>query len=587
MRALLFAFCIACLAYPVTARTQDAGARLRALGNEMLEREHDEMPFLEAMLQGRGPRVGRAFVDLSPGWQERSRKLYDDVLAKLARIPVSQLDAAGRIELELLRERARARRARADYPLREIGFLAPNWGLTPQLIGVAAGSQPFQTEADFEAWIARVEASAATYDQAIPALRAAQRRGWTTSRPLVEKGLRQIEAIAQVDARDGPFWGVMARYPQILSAERRASYEARYLAALEGKLLPAMRRLAAFVREEYLGKTRETAGIGALPGGDRAYRALIREYTTLDLSPDELHKMGLAEVARIRVKLMEVARSLGFKGEIRDLAAWYQANPENYPFHQREDVIAYLKRIHARVEPQLPKLFHRLPKAAFDIQLVDPAIAASASASYWRPLPDGSRPGVFRIPVVDPRRTASFSLAALLMHEGMPGHHLDIGRGMELDLAPFRKAQSITVYSEGWGLYAESLGHELGVYEEPWSLLGRYTAEIHRAARLVVDTGMHAKGWSREQAIRYLVEERGAPQTSAIVAIERYMASPGQALAYKVGEIEILKLRAEAQRELGAKFDLRDFHEVILGEGQVTLPLLGERVRAWITRQKG
>jgi uncharacterized protein (DUF885 family) len=560
--------------------------RLHALGDELLEREYDLFPALEAFQQGAGPRAKRTLVDLAPGFRDRARETYQGVLQRLDGIPREPLDERGRIDHDMLRLAAESGLAGSHFPLREIGLLTPSRGLLTLTINVATGAQPLRTEADFEAWRVRVEATAATYDHAIAVIRAAARQGWTTPRALVEKGMRQIEAVANASAEEGPFWSVMARYPQVLAPERRQAYEARYRAALEGKLLPAMRRLAAFARDEYLPMTRESAGLGAMPGGERAYRALVLEYTTLDRSPDEIHALGLAEVARIRGKLLEAARPLGFKGEMREFAGWLQSNRANYPFRSADEVLARLRAIHARVEPQLPKLFRRLPKAPFEIRLTDPAVAASASATYSRPLPDGSRPGVFRIPVVDPARVSASGLTSLLLHEGMPGHHLDIGRAIELDLPRFRKAQSLSVYSEGWGLYAESLGHELGVYDEPWALVGRYLAELHRAARLVVDTGMHAKGWTREQAIRYLVEERGAVETSAIVAIERYMATPGQALAYKTGELEILALREEARRELGGRFDLRDFHEAVLAEGQVSLPILRERVRTWIARQK-
>lgn len=560
--------------------------RLRALGDELLEREYDLFPAREAFSQGAGPRAKLTVMDLSPGFRDRARDMYEGVLRRLDAIPREPLDERGRIDHDMLRLAAESGLAESRFPLREIGLLTPSRGLLALTINIATGAQPLRTEADFEAWRLRIEATAATYDHAIAVVRAAARQGWTTPRALVEKGMRQIEAVANASAEEGPFWSVMARYPRVLAPERRQAYEARYRAALEGKLLPAMRRLAAFARDEYLPMTRESAGLGAMPGGDGAYRALVRQYTTLDRTPDEIHALGLAEVARIRGKLLEAALPLGFTGEMREFSGWLQSNRANYPFRSADEVLARLRAIHARVEPQLPRLFRRLPKAPFEIRLTDPAVAASASATYSRPLADGSRPGVFRIPVVDPARVSASGLASLLLHEGMPGHHLDIGRAMELDLPRFRKAQSLSVYSEGWGLYAESLGHELGVYDEPWALVGRYLAELHRAARLVVDTGMHAKGWTREQAIRYLVAERGAVETSAIVAIERYMATPGQALAYKTGELEILALREEAKRELGSRFDLRDFHEAVLAEGQVSLPILRERVRTWIARQK-
>lgn len=563
-----------------------AAERLRALGDELLEREYDHFPALEAFSQGAGPRAKRTIIDLAPGFRDRVRDMYQGVLQRLDGIPRGPLDERGRIDHDMLRLRAESGLAESRFPLWEIGLLTPNRGLLTLTINVATGAQPLRTEADFEAWRVRVEATAATYDHAIDVIRAAARQGWTTPRVLVEKGMRQLEAVASASAEEGPFWSVMARYPKVLAPERRQAYEARYRAALEGKLLPAMRRLAAFARDEYLPMARESAGLAAMPGGDRAYRALVRQHTTLDRSPDEIHALGLAEVARIRARLLDAARPLGFKGEMREFSAWLQANRANYPFRSADEVLTRLRAIHARLEPQLPRLFRRLPKAPFEIRLTDAAVAASASATYMRPLADGSRPGIFRIPVVDPARVSASGLTALLLHEGMPGHHLDIGRAIELDLPRFRKARSLSVYSEGWGLYAESLGHELGVYDEPWALAGRYLAELHRAARLVVDTGMHAKGWTREQAIRYLVEERGAAQAGAIVAIERYMASPGQALAYKTGELEILALREEAKRELGGRFDLRDFHEAVLGEGPVSLPILRERVRTWIARQK-
>lgn len=568
------------------AGAQPAAQRLQALGDEMVQREFDFVPALETYSQGAGPRAGRTVQDLAPGFRERARAMYGGVLEKLAAIPRAELSEADRVNYDLLKLRATHEMAGTEYPFVEIGILNPGWGLLPLLISVGTGSQALRNEADFEAWLARLEATAVTFEHAIGALRDAARQGWTTPRALVEKSMRQLEAVSRVDAYQSPLWSVMAKYPRALSSERRAAYETRLAEVLDRKLHPAMARLAGFIRNEYLEQTRESAGIGALPRGEAAYRARIRKFTTLELSPEEIHALGLAEVERIRGKLLEVARKLGFRGGMRDFAAWTAATPANYPFKSRDEVLAYLKRIHQRVEPQLPRLFRKLPKAGFDIQATDPAIAASASATYSRPLADGSRPGVFRIPIVEPARIAAFTLTSLLLHEGMPGHHLDVGRGIELAQPRFRSTQSITVYSEGWGLYAESLGHELGVYDDPWALLGRYTMELHRAARLVVDTGIHWKGWSREQAIRYLVEERGSAETSAIVAIERYMGTPGQALAYKVGELEILRLRSEAERELGSRFDLRDFHEVILGEGQVTLGMLRDRVRAWIASRR-
>ena len=571
----------------LSALAQTAPQRLHALAEEMVEREFDLVPAIETYAEGAGPRAGRAILNLSTDAPQRYQALYKGILDGVNDIPTSQLGERDRINKALLERRARAELERYAYPLDAIAQATPIRNPFNTLVRVGSSSQPLATEADFETWLARVEASSVSFDQAIARLKDAAEKGWTTPKALVETTLRQVEPVAAKPVRAGPFWDMVAKYPAAAGAEKRSGFEKRYAAALEAKLLPAIGRYARFLREEYLPKARTTSGIGTLPGGERAYRARIRNYTTLDRSPDEIHATGLAEVARIRTKLLEVARGVGFTGEMREFSAWLESQASNYPFKTGEEVLEYLRKVHARVAPELPRLFSKLPRATFEIRLTPAAVAASSSATYSRPTADGKRPGIFHIPVVDPARQSASGLPALLMHEGMPGHHLDIARMVELEGLPrFRKTYSVTVYSEGWGLYAESLGHELGTYDTPWALLGRYSGELHRAARLVVDTGLHAKGWTREQAIRYLVDERGATERSATVAIERYMSDPGQALAYKTGEMEILKLRALAQRELGPRFDIRGFHEAVLGEGALSLDLLRARVLEWITYVK-
>jgi uncharacterized protein (DUF885 family) len=345
-----------------------------------------------------------------------------------------------------------------------------------------------------------------------------------------------------------------------------------------------LKKFAAYLRERYRAKARTTSGLGSLPGGDAAYRALVRAHTTLDLTPAQVHAIGLEEAARIRKDLLAVARDLGFRDSMRELSAWLVANPEDHPFRTADEVLEHLRAIHARVLPGMPRLFHRLPRAPFEIRLTPAATAASASASYMRPSDDGTRPGVFFIPVVEPREIARHNLTVVLLHEGMPGHHLDGALSVELDQPRWRKSGSLTVYGEGWGLYAEGLGHELGVYDDKWALLGRYMLDLRRAGRLVMDTGLHWKGWSREQAIKYFVEECGESERESTIEVERFMSDPGQALAYKIGEREIRALREEARKALGERFDLRDFHDAVLGEGRLTMQSLRERVRAWIAR---
>ncbi|QJR13808.1 DUF885 domain-containing protein [Usitatibacter palustris] len=561
-----------------------ASQRVRALAEQAYQRELDLNPVFETLFVGRGPRMARAGVVPTEANVEKQRTLYRDIERELATIPLEGLSETDRNTHEVLARRAQAELARNDFPLRAIQLLNPGRGVHSGLLFLASTAQPLANEAEFEAWLQRVEASTGNFEQAKLALQQAQKKGWTQSRVLVERALGQMQAIAAKPGDQGPLWGPIARYPKDASEAKRADFAKRYRAVLDTKYLPAMREYMAYVRDEYLPQARTTTGIGALPGGDTAYRSLVRVQTTTELTPEKVHEIGLAEVARVRAQMLGVARGLGFRGDIKEFSAWLESNPAVYPFTTPDAVLVYLRGVHARVVPQLPKLFKRVPKAGFEIRLADPEVAASASASYLSPSADGTRPGQFTMPVVDPKRIASFGLTALLLHEGMPGHHLDIGLKRELDLPSIRKVFGVTAYSEGWGLYGESLGHELGVYDDPWALMGRYQGELHRAARLVVDTGMHSKGWTREQAIRYLVEERGQTQRDATVAIERYMSDPGQALAYKIGELEILALRDEAKKKMGARFDIREFHEAVLGEGALPLPLLRRRVEAWALR---
>jgi uncharacterized protein (DUF885 family) len=375
----------------------------------------------------------------------------------------------------------------------------------------------------------------------------------------------------------------MMQFPQSIDGNGRARIEAEYRQLLTVDVLPAVRRLASFVRDEYLPRARTTAGLGAIPGGDAMYRYLVRESTTTDMTADQIHELGIAEVRRIQAELRAAALKAGFTGAVKDLRAWLRGNPENYPFTSGERVVEYLNGINARIVPQLPRLFGSLPKARLEIRLTDAALAASVPAQWYPPSDDGTRPGIFAIPIVDARKRALLGLPSLLAHEGMPGHHLEGSLTRERQGLPeYRRRLWINAFGEGWALYAESLGHELGLYAQPLELMGRYVAELYRAGRLVVDTGIHAKSWSRAMAIRFMTEECALEPTFAESEVDRYMAWPGQALGYKIGELTILETREKAERRLGERFDIRRFHDVMLEEGQLPLSLLRERMNTWI-----
>jgi uncharacterized protein (DUF885 family) len=293
----------------------------------------------------------------------------------------------------------------------------------------------------------------------------------------------------------------------------------------------------------------------------------------------------LREVERIQAQFLAAGARAGFKGPISDFRRWLRDSPENFPFISGVQVIAHLNRIHARIVPQLSRLFGRFPKARFEIRLTDPALAASTPAQWYPPSDDGTRPGIFAMPVVNPRTVSTFGLEALLAHEGMPGHHFDGGIKLESDIPEFRRRSWVNAFGEGWALYAERLGHELGLYDEPLALMGRYSYELFRACRLVVDSGLHAKDWTRERAIRYLVDECGSSPANATSEVLRYMAWPGQALGYKIGELTILDIRSKAEQRLGARFDIRASHDALLAEGHLPLSLVRARMEAWVDEQ--
>jgi uncharacterized protein (DUF885 family) len=541
------------------------------------------------MATGAGPRQDRLEAPFTAEHRARQRAHAQWVLKELKEIPLAELKASEKLTHELLAYLNGRSLEALEYPTHQhYIFIQIDGGVPTNMIQLV-GRQPFRNEADYRAWLRRLQRYPAYLDAVAPVMREGMQGNIVIPRRLVELALSQLEALAPAAAeiQKSSLWKPVTKFPESMDQEARRSFEADYRKLLTAEVFPAIRRLASFVRDEYLPRARASDGFGALPGGDRMYRFAVKGATTTDLTPDEIHELGLREVKRIQARMLEAGERAGFKGRISELRAWLRDNPRNFPFKSGEQVLEYLNAIHARILPEMPKLFGRLPKARFEIQLTDPAIAATASAQWHAPSDDGTRPGVFSIPVLNPRQQSTFGLAALLAHEGMPGHHFDGGIRLENKVPEFRRKLFLVGFGEGWGLYAESLGHDLRLYEEPLELMGRYSFELVRAGRLVVDTGIHSKGWTRERAIRYLVEECAATQGGATVEVLRYMAWPGQALGYKIGELTILELRAKAEKRLGPRFDIRAFHDALLEEGHLPLSMMRERMDGWLERQAG
>lgn len=569
---------------PSLCAAQTASERLERLAAESHERVLDLFPVAEIFGRGPGPRQDRLELGFSDEHRERQGAHHRWVLGELERIPAAELGPTEQLTHTLLGARTRDALEWLAHPFHQhSAFIHLSGGVAFGLVGLV-NAQPFRNEADYRAWFRRVQRYPAFLASAEDAMRTGAAAGVTTPRVLVELALAQLEALTPEDMTKSTLWRPVLRFPRAIDAETRNRLEADYRQILADEMFPALRRLAGFVRNDYLPAARMTDGFGALPGGDAMYRFAVRYETTTDLTPDEIHALGLSEVKRIQASFLATALKANFTGKMNEAQAWLRSKSENYPFKSGEEVIAHLKGIHARIVPQLPTLFGRLPKASFDIRLDDPAVAATAPARYLSPT-DAGRPGIFLMPVADPGRVSRADLAALLAHEGMPGHHLETGIKLENKVPEFRRRMWIGAFGEGWALYAESLGHELGLYEQPLDLLGRYSFELLRAGRLVADTGLHAKSWTRAQAIRFLVEECGLPEGYATNEVLRYMAWPGQALSYKIGELAILALRAKAQQRLGARLDLRAFHDAVLAEGHLPISVLRQRMDAWIEAQ--
>ena len=439
--------------------------------------------------------------------------------------------------------------------------------------------------ANYEHFLTRIDGFPAWVDSAIANMREGLAKGVVPPKVLMLRVLPQLKSQMVSDPVASGFYVPIKNLPATIGEEDRARLTSAYRKAVEEKITPAIVKLHDFIANEYLPKCRETAGLVALPNGAAKYAFKVREQTTTHMTPEQVHQFGLSEVARIRLEMDKVRSEVGFTGDLTALLASLNRNPQLTPFKTEQDVLDAYRKIQQRVEPTIGKLFSKIPRSVLEIRPEPEITKATAAAHYSVGTRDGSRPGVFYAPVRDPVTYATPNMTALFLHEGVPGHHYEVSLKLESDLPRFRRYGWFTAYGEGWALYAESLGLELGVYDDPYQNLGRLRSEMHRAIRLVVDTGMHAKGWSRDHAVAYMIENNGGLEADAVQEVERYMAIPGQALAYKIGEQKILALRHRAEKQLGARFDIRAFHDEILNGGGLPLAVLEEKINRWLARQ--
>ena len=570
------------------AASSSHGQRLARLAEDYYDSSQALFPMNAT--EGTGdPKYEAAFeIEIAPAHLVRQRRLYQRTLAGLRRIDAGSLSASERMTYDLLGYEAQDRLDGLAYPshLMPVGHMDC---MPVKLAQWASGkaAQPMKTPAHYDHFLARLKKLPAWIAQAMVNMERGMARGIVLPRPLVERTMPQLDALLTPDPLGSPYLAATREFPAEVGGADRQRIAAAYRATVLDSVVPSVRRLRAFMNDRYLPQARGTAGIGALRGGAQWYRMLVRSSTTTTLAPRDIHELGLQEVARIRGEMELVKAKFGFDGDLDAFLKSLDSRPELTPYRSEEEILAVYRALHQRVSADLPRLFERAPKAALDVRIVEPIRRATASDHYVPPAIDGSRPGAFYAVVMDPATYRTSRFVALYLHEGQPGHHYHMGLQQEMDLPRFRKTGWYDAFGEGWALYAESLGRELGLYDgDPAAYLGRLLMELHRALRLVVDTGLHDKGWSREQAIAYLREKEGSTEDDARRAIERYMAWPAQALSYKVGELKLLQLRERARRQLGPRFDIRTFHTQVLGEGSMPLKMLEARIDRWIAAQR-
>lgn len=546
-------------------------------------------PLLYATANGDSRYNDQVGMAISPSVRAKQFALYHKMQKQLAAIPRAKLDTKEQLNYDLLAFEIERSLDLEKFPEHLLPLSQmDNVPTTLANYASGTGSQPLTTPAQYRAFLSRVNQLPAWIDQAIANMKEGMRTGVVQPRAITVAMLPQFKGLQSATPEANIFYTPIKILPQAFADKDKQALTQAYRDAVV-RLMPSLDKLVAFLEKDYLPASRATTGYGDLPNGAAWYQARIQNNTTVALTPDQVHEMGLKEVARIQQILVELGPKMGYTGPASGLPQWVSANPKFKPFTTDTQVLDTYRQIYANVNGKLPAYFTLLPKAKLEIQLEPELTRATASDHYTPMAADGSHPGVFWPVVNDPKDYVNVSMVSLFLHEGVPGHHLHAALLKEMGLPDFRKFNTehptAAAFTEGWALYSETLGREFGLYDDPVAYYGHLNNEMLRAVRLVVDTGMHAKGWTREKAIAYTMEILGYPEARAQNQIERYMAWPGQALSYKIGALKILELRARAQQALGDKFSYPKFHEVVIGDGTLPLPILEAQVNRWIATE--
>lgn len=517
-----------------------------------------------------------------------SLAMSKEYLAKINKIDQSKLEGQDLLSYKMFKNQRQAEITGAEFPdymqpiqqfYNPFNFFA--------MLGSGKSAQPFKTVEDYDNWLSRLSEVPEGVEVIIANMREGMEKGVVQPKSLMVKVLPQLKAHTGDDVEQNLFYSPINNMPESFSPEEKKRLTGEYVKAIKTIVVPTYTKMYNFIKDEYLPAARETAGMVALPDGKDWYAFKVEQTTSTQLTPDEIHQIGLDEVARIHEEMKGVMEQVGFEGSLQEFFEYTQNEPQ-FVFETKEDMLQAYEDLRVKLDETAPDLFKVIPTAKFEIRAVEPFREQSSSgASYQRAAPDGSRPGIFYVNTYDLSARPTWAVESLYLHEAVPGHHFQISTQQELkDLPNFRRFGGNTAYIEGWGLYAESIGKEMGVYTDPYQYYGALSAELWRAIRLVVDTGLHAKGWTRQEVLDYMEKNSPVAEARRVSEAERFMAIPSQALAYKVGQIKIQELRTLAEKELGDKFDVREFHHQVLKDGALPLNILDTKIKKWIDSQK-
>jgi uncharacterized protein (DUF885 family) len=547
---------------------------------------------LQALFRGDGRYADRLGDLFSDRHFQAEKAAAEHDLAALAAIPRSALNPTDQIAYDVFEYQTRDTLRGLQPDMLKISEALPMnhfFGIHSEYPTISGGQgvAGFKTLDDYQDGLARNRDFAANIDEAIAQWRKGEAEGIVDTKLTVRNMIEQLDGQLKMKPEASPYWGPIVNFPASLNAVERARITAAYRQSLAGVVYPALKRMRDFLANEYLANARAGVGLLYLKGGDAYYRTLIESTTTEPLDPDQVHQLGLDEVARITGEFDKIRQEVGFKGNLHQFFDYMRTSPKFQP-KSRQQLEQGFYAIKGKVEAKVPQYFSEVPKAPLVIKSY-PIYREKfeAGGSYDQGTPDGTRPGTFYFNAYDLPSRSTWGETTLFLHEGEPGHHFQISLAQENEALPaFMRFGGNTAYVEGWALYAESLGYPMGLYADPYQRFGNLNDEMLRAMRLVVDTGIHAKGWTRDQSIKYMLDHSGMGRTDATAEVERYIAIPSQALAYKIGQLTISRLRDKARAELGDKFDIREFHAEVLDTGALPLPILEAKIERWIALKK-